>query len=437
MSVICPLKKSLRKVLFPLLLMLFTPPLVILIWYTNTSLEGSLIKLYDYFLQEGFFKGLYEIWSPYFFGSKTAWIMISIFGLSQLIFMRYLPGKSFRGPISPSGHVPTYKDNGLLAYTLTIGLILFCSYGLKLFSLSLIYDQFGYLLSALNIFSLLFCLVLYFKGKYFPSTKDFGTNGNIFFDYFWGTELYPRFFGFDVKMFTNCRFGMMAWPVIILSFAAKQHELYGLSNAMIISTLLQLIYIFKFFVWEKGYMSSMDIMHDRAGYYLCWGCLVFVPGFYTSASLYLVNHPFDFSWPICLLLFGCGSFFILANYLADLQRQKVRLTQGICKVWGKEPKLIVATYKTEDGMENKNLILLSGYWGVARHIHYIFEILAALFWTLPALFTSFLPYFYFFFLTALLLDRAYRQERRCKNKYGVYWAEYCEKVPYKLIPYVF
>ncbi len=26
--------------------------------------------------------------------------------------------------------------------------------------------------------------------------------------------------------------------------------------------------------WETGYWGSMDIMHDRAGYYICWGCLV-------------------------------------------------------------------------------------------------------------------------------------------------------------------
>lgn len=40
------------------------------------------------------------------------------------------------------------------------------------------------------------------------------------------------------------------------------------------SVLLQLTYITKFFHWEMGYMNSMDIQHDRAGFYLCWGCLV-------------------------------------------------------------------------------------------------------------------------------------------------------------------
>ncbi len=30
----------------------------------------------------------------------------------------------------------------------------------------------------------------------------------------------------------------------------------------------------KFFHWEMGYVNTMDIQHDRAGFYICWGCLV-------------------------------------------------------------------------------------------------------------------------------------------------------------------
>ena len=33
-----------------------------------------------------------------------------------------------------------------------------------------------------------------------------------------------------------------------------------------VSVGLQLIYITKFFMWEMGYMRSLDIMHDRAGW---------------------------------------------------------------------------------------------------------------------------------------------------------------------------
>jgi len=35
---------------------------------------------------------------------------------------------------------------------------------------------------------------------------------------------------------------------------------------MVVSVGLQLIHISKFFIWEMGYMHSLDIMHDRAGW---------------------------------------------------------------------------------------------------------------------------------------------------------------------------
>ena len=90
----------------------------------------------------------------------------------------------------------------------------------------------------------------------------------------WGMELMPRILGFDVKMFTNCRTGMMFWAVGIICFAHKNMELNDgvLSIGMAVNVILQLVYITKFFYWEMGYMCSMDIQHDRAGYYICWGC---------------------------------------------------------------------------------------------------------------------------------------------------------------------
>jgi len=35
-------------------------------------------------------------------------------------------------------------------------------------------------------------------------------------------ELYPRIGDFDLKMFFNCRFGMMSWPVLIIIYALTQ-----------------------------------------------------------------------------------------------------------------------------------------------------------------------------------------------------------------------
>lgn len=79
-------------------------------------------------------------------------------------------------------------------------------------------------------------------------------------------ELYPRILGWDVKLFTNCRMGMMFWAVAICSFCFKNIELNGsLSPGLAASVAIQMVYISKFFYWEMGYMCSMDIQHDRAG----------------------------------------------------------------------------------------------------------------------------------------------------------------------------
>lgn len=426
-----------RHTFVPLMLILFCPPMAILMWYTNVALDGSIIKLWNLFQHEGIFTTVWRIWSPIFFGSSTAWTMIASFAVVQLVFMKFLPGRRFEGPLTPNGNIPVYKANGVLSFALTLLVFFLATDIFHLFSATIIYDHFGSLIGALNIFSLCFCLFLQIKGHLAPSTSDSGTTGNFLFDFFWGMELYPRILGFDVKRFTNCRFGMMGWPLIILSFAAKQNQLYGLSNAMIVAVGLQLIYIAKFFIWESGYMRSLDIMHDRAGYVICWGCLVWVPAIYTSPTLYLVNHPHHLPLALSLVVFPIGVAGILINYLADRQRQKVRATNGNCTVWKKKPELIVASYTTHSGESKKTVLLASGWWGVARHFHYIPELIAAFCWTVPALFGNVLPYFYIVFLSILLIDRAFRHERRCASKYGKHWDTYCEKVPYKLIPYVF
>lgn len=66
-----------------------------------------------------------------------------------------------------------------------------------------------------------------------------------------GTELYPRIGGdFDIKVWTNCRMGMMSWGILPLCYIAKQYELFGeVYNSILISVLLMEIYVFKFFWW--------------------------------------------------------------------------------------------------------------------------------------------------------------------------------------------
>ncbi|KAJ7531615.1 hypothetical protein O6H91_14G051300 [Diphasiastrum complanatum] len=307
------------------------------------------------------------------------------------------------------------------------------------FNPSIVYDHLGEIYSALIIGSFIFCVFLYIKGHVAPSSTDSGSSGNVIADFYWGMELYPRIGrSFDIKVFTNCRFGMMSWAVLAVSYCIKQYEQNGaIADSMLVSTGLMLVYITKFFWWEKGYWSTMDIAHDRAGFYICWGCLVWVPSVYTSPALYLVKHPNTLGLSSSLAILFAGLLCIYINYDCDRQRQLFRATNGKCRIWGKPPSKIEAAYVTELGETKKSLLLTSGWWGVSHHFHYIPEIAASFFWTLPALFENYLPYFYFLFLTILLFDRAQRDEQRCRTKYKKYWAAYCKQVPYKVIPFLY
>ena len=424
----------LRQTLLPLLLVAVCPPTAMLLWHAHAELHGSFSALLAQIRADGLFGTISAVWGPVFFGTKTAWTILGVFAALQLALMRLLPGKRFEGPVTPGGHVPIYKANGVLAFATTLVLFVGASFGLGLFRASTVYDHFGEILGALNFFSLVFCLALYLKGRFVPSGVDHGVSRNPVFDYYWGTELYPRVLGWDVKMFTNCRFGMMSWPLLLVSFAAKQHELYGLSDAMVVAVGIQLVYVAKFFYWETGYLRSLDIMHDRAGFYICWGCLVWVPSVYTASTLYLVHHPNHLGIPLSAAIFVLGVACVLTNYVADAQRQRVRATRGKTTVWGKAPVLVVGHYTTEAGEKKESLLLASGFWGLARHFHYVPEILGAFFWTLPALFAGALPYFYVVFLTVLLVDRAHRDDNRCAAKYGADWDTYRKRVPYKIVP---
>lgn len=420
-----------------LLIILLTPIAAITFWYTSQNLNGSFLELFIFFKTEGLFSGIYLIWAPVFWGSKTAWTIIGIYAAIQLAFMKILPGKTVYGPKTPNGYTPVYKNNGFLAFLLSIALFWLFGYQLNLFDPAAIYDHLGEILGALNLFSWLFCLLLYFKGIYAPSTPDSGSSGNAIFDYYWGTDLYPHILGFNVKHFTNSRFGMMAWPLLILAFAAKQHQLYGISDSMMVSVALQLIYVGTFFYYESGYFKTMDIQEDRAGYYIVWGVMVWVPSIYTLTAHYLVQHPVHLGTVFSAVLVIAALLAFYSKTNMNRQRINVRTNDGNYKIWGHQAKIIRAKYKDNKGEDRESILLVDGWWGISRHFHYVGEILGALCWSLPALFSNFMPYFYVVFLTILLFHRAKRDDVKCRLKYGKYWEEYCKEVPYKVIPGVF
>lgn len=417
----------LRTTLGPLLLILATPPAGILFWIVCTfaPFNGSLLPL----LRGEGWQAVAAHWPA---PSLRAAAIVLGFMAFQALLLIALPGKEYLGPLTPSGARPRYKLNGIAAWVITHVL------ALAGFSrLGIVWDLFGEILATLVTLALVFCAYLYLQGRFWPSSPDRSLSGNFIWDFYWGVELHPLVLKVNLKQLVNCRFSMMGWSVLACCFAAKQASLSAdgvVSNAMLVSTALMVIYLLRFFVWESGYFTSLDVMHDRFGFYICGGVLTWVPAVYPLPAQYLVLRPVVLHWPLAVLIFLFGGAAIFINYLADAQRQRVRATNGATIVWGRPPALIHARYITADGLEHANLLLASGWWGLARHFHYVPEILLALAWSLPAGFTHFLPYFYVVYLTILLLDRANRDDKRCRRKYGAAWEEYCRRVPWKVIP---
>lgn len=378
---------------------------------------------------------------------SAAKFVVSFMGVA-LVLERLLPGKIECGPETLTGHVPKYVDNAILhcvIYTILFFLGSNLSYG-NFYDFGIIYDEFTGAVAFLNLFGLVFCAFLTWKGIYFPSTQDSGSSGSLFKDYVWGTELYPRIFGLDLKRFINCRFAMTFWQLSGWSFFYRSYTLHGneIDWGLLFSALSQYLYLFKFFTWEMGYMRSIDIIVDRAGFEIQWGCLVWVPAVYTLHSRFLVQHPSGLSFPVAVCFFILSTLGVLFNYLADRERDVFRATNGQALVWGKKPTYIKASYtiidrKTGETSKKTSLLLASGFWGIARHFHYFFELTAAWSWCLLAnpFKNGVLVTFYAAFLTYLLIDRAERDSKKCYLKYGKYYEEYCSLVPYKILPGIY
>ena len=88
-------------------------------------------------------------------------------------------------------------------------------------------------------------------------------SGNPIYDFYWGIELYPHFGKYvSLKVLINSRFGLFLWQLIVLVAWKANYELYynqyskgNLVWPMTVTTILQTVYLAKFYYWEDGYMQ--------------------------------------------------------------------------------------------------------------------------------------------------------------------------------------
>ncbi|XP_069479556.1 7-dehydrocholesterol reductase [Ambystoma mexicanum] len=356
---------------------------------------------------------------------------------------KFLPGYIGgvqEGARTPAGTVNKYEINGLQAWIITHILWFANAYHFHWFSPTIIFDNWVPLLWCANILGYTISIFAMIKANYFPTNSDdCKFTGNFFYDYMMGVEFNPRIGKwFDFKLFFNGRPGIIAWTLINLSYAAKQQELYGyVTNSMILVNVLQGIYVLDFFWNEAWYLKTIDICHDHFGWYLGWGDCVWLPYLYTLQGLYLVYNPVEHTTTgaVSILFLGLVGYYIfrMTNHQKDLFRR----TNGKCRIWGKKPNYIECSYTSVDGEKHHSKLMISGFWGVARHFNYTGDLMGSLAYCLTCGFDHILPYFYIIYMTILLVHRCIRDEHRCSSKYGKDWKRYTDAVPYRLLRGIF
>jgi 7-dehydrocholesterol reductase len=144
------------------------------------------------------------------------------------------------------------------------------------------------------------------------------------------------------------------------------------------------------------------------------------------------------------------------NHVANDQKNTSRRTNGKFRIGGQEAKTVGAKYQTADGKTHRTILLCSGkyipplpgsapacntntpghpgLWGIVRHPNYVGSIT----YTWAACLTCgnghLLQYMEAILVTGMCIHRCFRDEARCKAKYGEAWAEYCQHVKFRLVP---
>ncbi|QDZ21766.1 sterol reductase [Chloropicon primus] len=359
-----------------------------------------------------------------------------IFGVALLHLV--LPSSRKLGVSLANGKRLEYRMNGLLVYATTLLLVYALvadwdwpqKIGLRASMLGYVYDHYVELISASVVCTLLFSIALYlasFRSKSVLCAKG-GDTGSRIYDFFIGRELNPRIGSFDLKEFCELYPGLIGWVVIDLAMAYKQHEIHGsVSNSMAMVCLFHAIYVADALYYEKSILTTMDIVHDGFGFMLAFGDLAWVPFTYTVQARYLVDHPIHLSRAFLAVVLALKIVGYLAFRGANGQKDMFRRDPNSPKV--KHIKYI----KTKRGTR----LMVSGWWGIARHINYTADWIMGLSWCLPCGFDHVVPYFYAIYFGVLLIHRDLRDGEACENKYGSDWDKYCNVVKYRLIPFVY
>ena len=354
-----------------------------------------------------------------------AFFMSLGFFAAQFLGALVLPGFVRQGFPTPTGERKTYKLTGLTLFLATQAAVAIGTLGLG-WSLTPILTHFWSLLIVVNALAVVATGLLYWKGRASggPEVKPDVPPPSLLHDLWLGNQLNPTLWGVDIKMFFY-QPSLIGLFLIVVAFAYRQFELYhGLTIQMILFVGFWWAYLFTHYVRESFMLSTWDIIAENFGFMLVWGDLVYVPFFYSICGWFLIDYR-D-AWPISaivalLLAHALGHYlFRSSNWQKDRYRR-----DPSAKIWGRPP----------DAVGGK--LLASGFWGIGRKLNYTGEVIVYVTFALCTGFQSPIPYVLPLSLFILLAQRALRDDRRCREKYGDLWSAYCRRAKFRMIPFIY
>lgn len=266
-------------------------------------------------------------------------------------------------------------------------------------------------------------------------TADFDSRSGLMHFYCGLSEFNPTGWGgVDVKMWLYLVGAVMLQLNLLSAFYAGTGGSLpaALANpGLLVYTLCLSFFVLEYCWQEENHLYTYDLFRERIGAKLAWGCACFYPFFYPIGAFPLLRHDAQPLTPSAAA--ACAALFFAGWALtrgANMQKFYCKLGRRTF-MWGLIPM------HTLPGSGGR--LLVSGFWGVSRHINYAGEVTQALALSLPGVLASgsLLPLLYPAYYVALFIPRTLDDEAQCAAKYGPkLWGEYCRRVPWRIIPYV-
>ncbi|MDE2972052.1 MAG: DUF1295 domain-containing protein [Acidobacteriota bacterium] len=256
--------------------------------------------------------------------------------------------------------------------------------------------------------------------------------GNLLRDLYLGRRVNPQPFGgrADAKMFLYLA-GAVLLELNLLSFAAHHFLTHpeDPSPGVALHVALFTWFVCDYLVFERVHLYTYDLFAERLGFKLVWGCLAWYPYFY-GVGLWSVADLPDPRAPAWLLVLGAALFFAGWTLSRGSNLQKFHFKRDSERAFlGIRPRAL------GDG---ERRLLASGFWGLARHVNYLGEILMAVGLALALGRPGILgPWLYPLYYLALLVPRERDDDRRCAAKYGPLWDRYRDRVRWRIVPGIY